>query len=195
MPTAAKTPAAGSASAAAAAESASVVPGTRNRVTPAARARASSSVRAVSHLQVAVGIGEQRYLTLLPGGHVGGHVEQHGRSRLADRGREDHAVGLDAHELRRLQVRDDDDVAADEGLGLVLRRDARDDLAPLVAEIDLEAHQLVRLGHALGGDDLRRAQTHLLEVLDRDAVVGRAAARRRRGGTSVRSWSSSFSLK
>src|SRR4029453_11055064 len=39
-PTAAKTPVAGSASAAASSESARVVPGTRKRVTPAARARA-----------------------------------------------------------------------------------------------------------------------------------------------------------
>src|SRR5215471_1757598 len=123
MPTAAQTPSREAAKSAAAAESSSVVPGTRNRVTPATRAR-SSCASASSPICRWQWESASKLLDLAAGRHFRGHVEEDGRARLADRCGEDHPVRLDAHQLRGLQVRDDDDVAADELLRLVLGRDA-----------------------------------------------------------------------
>ena len=62
------------------------------------------------------------------------------RHRLAAVGArgEDHAVRLDAHQLRRLQVGDDDDQAADERFRLVGFGDARDDRPLLGAGVDAQ---------------------------------------------------------
>ena len=53
-------------------------------------------------------------------------------SDLAVACREDHALRLDAHQLGRLQVSDDDDGFADQGFRLVFLTDARHDLPLLV---------------------------------------------------------------
>ena len=80
------------------------------------------------------------------------HVEGDERRLAAVRARgEHHAVRLDAHQLRGLQVEHDDDRPADERLGLVGLRDAGDNRALLGADVDLHLHELVRLRHALGG--------------------------------------------
>ena len=70
--------------------------------------------------------------------------------------REHHPVRLDAHQLRRLQVEDDHDRAADERLRLVRLGDAGDDRALAGAGVDLQLEQPARLGHALGRQHLGR---------------------------------------
>ena len=75
-----------------------------------------------------------------------------------DGGGEEHAVGLDAHELGGREVRDHDDGAADELLGFVGLGDARDDLARNAAHIELELEELFRSLDLLRGGDLRGAQ-------------------------------------
>src|SRR5262245_113900 len=66
-------------------------------------------------------------------------------------GRENHPVRLDPHQLRRLQVEDDDHRLADERFGFVRLRDAGDERAVLRADVDRQLEQLLRLLHFLGG--------------------------------------------
>ena len=69
-----------------------------------------------------------------------------------------------------------DDVSADERLGLVLRRDARDDLALLGRRDPPAAASACWTSGRVGRDDLRRHQAHLLELLDSDLSVRRETA-------------------
>ena len=87
-------------------------------------------------------------------------------SHRAKRGGQQHAVRLEAAHLARSKVGDDHDLAADQLLRLVVLRDAGQDLALLVAEIDFEAQELVGLGNALGDEDLGDAQVDFDEVVD-----------------------------
>ncbi len=50
--------------------------------------------------------------------------------------RDDHAVGLHAAQLARLQIHDDHDLAADQLFGLIRSGDSGDDLADFVADVD-----------------------------------------------------------
>ena len=80
-------------------------------------------------------------------------------------------MGLEAAHLAGGEVGDDDDVAADELFGGVPLGDAGEDLALFVAEVDLEAEELVGLGDALGDDDLGDAEIDFGEVVDGDLSV------------------------
>src|SRR5207302_3148348 len=57
---------------------------------------------------------------------------------VAVRGREHHPLAVDAAELRRLEVRDDDHLATDERRRVIVRPDAGHDLSRLGAEVDAE---------------------------------------------------------
>src|SRR5260370_37798796 len=77
-------------------------------------------------------------------------------------------MGLQTAHLAGGEVGDDDDAASDEFFGGVRLGDAGEDLALLVAEVELEAEELVGLGYALGDDDLCDAEIDLDEVVDGD---------------------------
>src|SRR5687768_1710734 len=70
-------------------------------------------------------------------------------SRLAAfrAGGEDHAVRVDSHQLRRLEVEDHDDRPADELFRLVRFGDAGDQRALLGADVDGHLHELARVRH------------------------------------------------
>src|SRR5687768_7477392 len=70
-------------------------------------------------------------------------------------GRQHHSVRLDPHQLRRLQVRDDDDRPADELIGLIRLGDAGNDRPLLGPDIDTQLDQLLRLRNGLGFEHLR----------------------------------------
>src|SRR5215212_8591973 len=89
----------------------------------------------------------------------------------ATAGGQQHPPRLDAPELRGLQVGDDDDAPPDQGFGLVELGDARDDGAPVVAEVEVELEQLVRFGDTLGGQHDGDPQVDLGEVVDGDDVA------------------------
>ena len=65
-------------------------------------------------------------------------ADEHRLAAVRARG-EHHPVRLDAHQLRRLQVEDDDDRLADERFRLVGLGDAGDERALLGADVDLAA--------------------------------------------------------
>src|ERR1044072_1078377 len=104
-------------------------------------------------------------------------TQQYGVAIL--RGREDHALGLDAHELGGLEVGDDDDLAADELLRRVGLADAGDDGALLVAEVDRELDELARLGDLLGSLDGGELELDLHEVVVGDRSRSRRWSRSR----------------
>src|SRR5438270_12430936 len=86
--------------------------------------------------------------------HVFGEGCEDGAALVADGGGENHALRLEAAELARLEVRDDDYFAPDQFFRLVVFGDARENLARLrFAEVNGEAQKLVRLRHALGCQD------------------------------------------
>ncbi len=68
----------------------------------------------------------------------------------------------------RREIRDDHDLAPDERLRRIRLGDARDDLALFVAQVNLQAQQLVRALHLLRNLDLCDAQFDLREIVDRD---------------------------
>ena len=86
-------------------------------------------------------------------------------------GGKQHAVGLQPAHLARRKIGDDHDAAADQLFGRVPLGDAGENLALLVAEIDLEAEEFVGLGDALGDEDLRDAQLDPGEVVDADVEL------------------------
>src|SRR2546421_4916032 len=97
--------------------------------------------------------------------HVLGESGEDGAALFADGGREHHALRLEAAELARLEVGDDDHLAADELLRLVVFGDAGENLARLrLAEVYGEAEQLVGLRHALRRQHLAHAHLDLREV-------------------------------
>src|SRR5437588_1326179 len=101
------------------------------------------------------------------------HVLREGRQNwsalLADGGREHHALRLEAAELARLEVGDDDHFAPDQFLRLVVFGDACENLARLgLAEVYGEAEQLVGLRHALRRQNLADSHLDLYEVFNRD---------------------------
>ena len=55
--------------------------------------------------------------------------------------------------------------------GCVKLRDARDDLALLISEIELQLQQLIRFLHRLGSDHLCDAQLDLGKIVDRDFLL------------------------
>ena len=85
---------------------------------------------------------------------------------------EQHAVGFKAAHLAGCEVGDDRDAEADELFGGVPLGDAGEDLAArwseVEAEIDFEAEEFVRLGDALGNDNLRDTEIDFDEVVDGD---------------------------
>ena len=57
-------------------------------------------------------------------------------------------------------------------IGGVDAGDARDDGPLLRPEIDRQLHELLRIGHALGGQYFGHAQIDFHELVDRNAIVG-----------------------
>ena len=83
--------------------------------------------------------------------------------------REDHALALHAAERGGLEVRDDDDAAADEVLGLIPFRDAGGDGARRAgAVVQRELQKLLGALDRLAGRDLGNRQLDLCEIVDRD---------------------------
>src|SRR5690625_2980448 len=80
----------------------------------------------------------------------------------------DHPLRLDAAQLHRLQVGDDDDLLALQVFRLVMLLDARDDLALLGAYLQLQDQQAVGLRVLFGVDHRRHAQLELREIVDGD---------------------------
>src|ERR1044072_5622171 len=158
--------------------SASVVAGTRKPTTPRARARSRAASRSPS-----ARLWRWQWESTTPGsGGAEAEAEligtqQYGVAIL--RGREDHALGLDAHELGGLEVGDDDDLAADELLRRVGLADAGDDGALLVAEVDRELDELARLGDLLGSLDGGDLELDLHEVVVGDRSRSRRWSRSR----------------
>ena len=77
-------------------------------------------------------------------------------------------MGLEAAHLAGGEVGDDYDVLSEELFGGIPLGDAGEDLALFVAEVDLEAEELVGFGDALGDDDLGYAEIDFYEVVDGD---------------------------
>ena len=101
-------------------------------------------------------------------------------------GCEDHALRFDPHELRRLQIRDDDDRLPIKRFRFIFLADARHDLPLLGAEVNLEFDQFFRFRHALGGQHRRRLELNLRELVDGDLrrrgwSTGGCSCRGRRG--------------
>ena len=83
-----------------------------------------------------------------------------------------HPVGLDAEQLCFLQIGEHDHLLADERVEVVELFDARDDLAGLGADVDLQLCQFVCALDALGGFDAADADVDALEGVEVDAVLG-----------------------
>src|SRR5690625_3256358 len=102
---------------------------------------------------------------------AGGEVAVEGgeaQVALAVLRRKDHPLRLNAAQLHRLQVGDDDDLLAYQVLRLVMLLDARDDLALLGAYLQLQDQQAVGLRVLFGVDHRRHAQLELGEIVDGD---------------------------
>src|SRR5690606_39662941 len=85
---------------------------------------------------------------------------------------EHHALAREAEELARGEVGHDDHAAADHRLGRVTLADAGEDLPRLrLSEIDLEAEELVALGHGLGRADQAEAEVDLGEVVQGEVAA------------------------
>ena len=109
-----------------------------------------------------------------------GHPDM--RRLLTDYGFEGHPLRKDFPLTGFVEVRYDDDRAADERRGVVGAGDAGHDGSPLGPEIDLELEQLLRFRHRLGRRDPGDPQIQRHEGVERDArrAFGRTLARRRR---------------
>ena len=83
-------------------------------------------------------------------------------------GREDHAPRLDAHQLRRFQIRQNHQASAHQRLRLVALPDAGDDRSGLSASLHLQLQQLGGLRHPLGRHHRGDTQVDFHEVVDRD---------------------------
>ena len=77
---------------------------------------------------------------------------------------------LDAHELGGLEIRDHDDRAPDELLGLVRLGDSRYDLARRAAHLELELQEFLRAFDLLGRGYRRGAQVEGREGFDADKL-------------------------
>src|SRR2546421_5375302 len=101
--------------------------------------------------------------------YVLGEGGEDGAALSADGGGEHHALRLEAAELARLEVGDDDYFAPDQFFRLVVFGDARENLSRLgLAEVNGEAQELVRLRHALCREHFADAHLDLREVVNRD---------------------------
>ena len=116
-------------------------------------------------------------LDFCPRGDV--RIDAQQRRLAVDRRGQHHAVRLDPHQLRRLEVGHDDHLASDQLLRRVLRGDAGDERALPLAVEDGQLDQLLRLLHFFRGADLGDAQVGLEELLDAD--LGQVRRRGLRG--------------
>src|SRR6266480_1781044 len=98
--------------------------------------------------------------------HVRVGRQQHDPRAVA-RGQQ-HALRFHPTDAARLQVRDHDDLAADQRLGRVVLGDPGGQRARGVADLDPELQNLVRAGPPLRLEDLGHPQVDLAEVVDRD---------------------------
>src|SRR5687767_2940885 len=113
------------------------------------------------------------HATVLPNSPTGCCVHGHQYRRAALRAcGEHHAVRFDAHQLGRLQIRDNDNSAAHERIRLVRFRDSCEDRPLLGTEIHEKLDQLLRFRYGLGCEYFRRAQLDLHELVDRDSAIG-----------------------
>ena len=115
-----------------------------------------------------------------PRRHVLIEADQH-RLAAVRAGGEHHAVRLDAHQLRRLQVEDDDDVRPTSCSGSYASAMPATSVRCSVPTSIVIFTSLRGLRHLLGRQHLRDPQIDLHEVVDRDAVArDRRPARRGR---------------
>ena len=75
---------------------------------------------------------------------------------------------FDTTQFDRLQVRNEDHFLTDQRFRLVVFRDARNDLALLIAEAQLQFEQFIRFRNALASDDFCHTQLYFCEVVDAD---------------------------
>src|ERR1700743_1518632 len=75
---------------------------------------------------------------------------------------------LEAAHLAGSQIGDHDDFSAEEFFRRIPLRNAGEDLALFITEIDFKAEKLVGLWNALGHDDLRDAKIDLYRVVGGD---------------------------
>src|SRR6202035_3906140 len=123
----------------------------------------------------------------LDAGAVGDRLSGVKEDRLAVlRGGEDHPLRLDAHQLRRLQVRYHDDLLAHQLLRPVLLGEAGDHGAGLLAEVQSQLQELVGLRYQLRGGDRRHLELGLEEAVDRDHRFLRCGCRFDLGGVGRR---------
>ncbi len=88
-------------------------------------------------------------------------------------GGEQHAVGNFATDFAWSQVRDDDDLFSDEGIGFVILAHARTDLPRSErADVELQFEQAVSVGMMLRGGDGRDAQIDLEEIIEFNDRLG-----------------------
>lgn len=79
-----------------------------------------------------------------------------------------HAVRFEAPHLARSKIGDDHNLAPNQLFRLIMLRDAGQNLALFVAEIDFKAQQFVGLRNPLGDENLRHAEIDLGEVVNAD---------------------------
>ena len=99
-----------------------------------------------------------------------GGIEEHDLDVLLPRC-EKHTVAVNSAELGRLEVGDENYLLADEIIGLIELCNSGNDLALLIAEVDLKLEKLLCLGNGLAGDDLCNAELNCRECVDADLCL------------------------
>ena len=117
------------------------------------------------------------YLTFVPAGTDGSTLSNDG-SPLIDAA-STMPVRLDAYEFRGLKIRHNHDLASDQLLGRVARRDPGDQRALVLAVEDGQLDQLFRSFDFFRGANFCNPQIDLHELIDRDLrEIGRCRLRK-----------------
>ena len=119
-----------------------------------------------------------------PAGGIDGSTDDSDSAPAFDARRQHHPVRLDAHQLRRLQVRHDHDRPADELIGLIRLGDAGDDRPLLRADVHLQLDQLLRLRNGFGSSTFATRSSTFMKSSIEMPRIGRR--RRRRGAGAAR---------
>src|SRR6266481_5147166 len=121
--------------------------------------------------------------------HILEKSSEDGAALGADGSGDDHAVRFHTAELSRGEIDDHSDLAANEGLRLVILGDSRANLANLRADIHRQLEQFIGASDALGGLDLANAHLDLGEILDGNLLRrGLCRGPRPAGGSARSGW-------
>src|SRR6185312_6975108 len=108
-------------------------------------------------------------------GNVFEEAGQHRLAFFANRGRDDHAIRLDAPQLTRLEIGDDHNLHANDLLRRILLGDSGDNRAYLSADINFELEQLIGAFNLFRRLHLSNTKFHFGKIVDGDAAVSGTA--------------------